>query len=83
MIFVCGSFKMFLTVKQEDQNMYEINVSKNGQHYFATAERSLSSLAKALDMVRHFKSIFPETDGYRIDLQELISACRNINTDNL
>lgn len=70
-------------VEQEDQNMYEINVSKNGQHYFATAERSLMSLDKALDMVRQFKNLFPATEGYRIDLQELISACRNINTDKI
>ena len=74
---------MFLMVEQEDQNMYEINVSKNGQHYFATDERSLSSKQKALEMVAHFRSVFPESEGYKVDLSELIRASKKINTDNI
>ena len=45
---------------------YEINVSKNGQHYFATAERSIRCIAQAEKMFEHFCDLFPATDGYQI-----------------
>lgn len=45
---------------------YEINVSKNGYHFFATAERSITSLTQAEGMYEIFKEKFPENEGYAI-----------------
>ena len=39
---------------------YEINVSKNGRHYFATAERSITSFTQAEGLYKIFKEKFPE-----------------------
>lgn len=45
---------------------YEINVSLNGQHFFATAERSITEEAKAKLVLGIFRNVFPETAGYKI-----------------
>ena len=58
---------------------YEINVSKNGQHYFATAERSITSEYKAFEEVKHFQSIFPESEGFEIILTKLIRAGQKVD----
>ena len=47
---------------------YEINVSKDGKHFFATAERSITSLTKAEEMYMLFKEKFPESEGYEISV---------------
>lgn len=50
---------------------YEINVSRNGSHYFATADRSISDQSKAKRVVDHFRELFPETEGYKITVRRL------------
>lgn len=47
---------------------YEINVSKDGKHLFATAERSITNNLKAEKVYNLFKEKFPESDGYKIDI---------------
>ena len=47
---------------------YEINESKNGKHYLATAERSITSLTQAEGMYMLFKEKFPENEGYEISV---------------
>lgn len=47
---------------------YEINVSLNGKHFFATAERSISSEFKLKEVYNLFKEKFPESEGYKIDV---------------
>ena len=49
---------------------YEINVSKDGRHYFATSERSIRDIEKAEKMFEHFSQLFPVADGYRISVTE-------------
>ena len=49
---------------------YEINVSKNGRHYFATAERSITRLTQAEGLYMVFKEKFPESEGYEISVTE-------------
>lgn len=49
---------------------YEINVSKNGKHFFATAERSITSFMQAERMYAIFKEKFPESEGYEISVTE-------------
>jgi hypothetical protein len=45
---------------------YEINVSRNGRHYFSTAPRSLDNHAQCMQMVEHFQCVFPVEQGYKI-----------------
>lgn len=47
---------------------YEINVSLNGKHLFATAERSITDKTKMEDMYKLFLEKFPESEGYKLDV---------------
>ena len=49
---------------------YEINVSQHGQHYFATAERSIRLESEAAEMLEHFSDLFPVTEGYQINVTQ-------------
>lgn len=49
---------------------YEINVALNGQHYFATAKRSLTDELAARGMYAVFCDKFPESAGYRVSLTQ-------------
>jgi hypothetical protein len=53
------------------QSHYEINVSLNGRHLFATAERSCvtqDDLNKVLDI---FVAKFPKSEGYKISYSHI------------
>jgi hypothetical protein len=60
---------------------FEINVSLNGKHMFATHRRSCTSR----DQVRHlfglFQVKFPEADGYRISVTQFDEAGRFIEDE--
>ena len=45
---------------------YEINVSHNGRHLFATAERSLLTEANAKALFQDFATRFPAEQGYSV-----------------
>lgn len=48
---------------------YEINVSKNGQHYFATADRSIGhDVKKCNTLYDQLKKAFPEDEGYELSV---------------
>lgn len=47
---------------------YEINVSKDGTHYFATAARSIPTELRAREIADQLKHAFPENDGYKISI---------------
>jgi penicillin-binding protein-related factor A (putative recombinase) len=47
---------------------YEINVSKNGKHYFATHERSLPYTKEAEEAFKDFKVRFPEEEGFNVTI---------------
>lgn len=47
---------------------YEINVSKDGKHFFATAERSITNETKMEEMYNLFLEKFPEKEGYKLDV---------------
>lgn len=63
---------------------YEINVSLNGQHLFATAERSITVEWKAKEIYKLFKEKFPESEGYKISVTrcEKIGYPMNMEEDN-
>ena len=45
---------------------YEINVSRNGIHFFATDERSIIDKRTMQNVLKVFKAKFPENEGYNI-----------------
>lgn len=45
---------------------YEINVSLNGRHYFATHPRSIQSERDLLKVYADFEKKFPKKDGYEL-----------------
>ena len=45
---------------------YEINIAKNGSHFFATAERSITDRKKLSTVYNKLKEAFPEEEGYSI-----------------
>ena len=47
---------------------YEINVSKNGRHYFVTHERSLTDQGKAAELFTDFCVRFPKREGFEISV---------------
>lgn len=49
---------------------YEINVSKNGRHYFATHERSLTDYEKAKEVFADICRCFPESEGFCVSISK-------------
>jgi hypothetical protein len=47
---------------------YEINVSKNGKHYFATHERSLINKETAESVYKDFLTRFPMSEGFLVSI---------------
>jgi len=47
---------------------YEINVAKDGKHYFATHERSLTGTKEAENALKDFQKRFPEEEGFSITI---------------
>lgn len=50
------------------ESYFEINVSKNGVHFFATAPRSLPvySFNRVEEVLKVIREKFPESEGYKI-----------------
>ena len=49
---------------------YEINVSKKGVHYFATSERSITTIAKAVEIRDLLKKAMPVEEGFRVNITQ-------------
>lgn len=47
---------------------YEINISLNGEHFFATAERSIDHQSKLENVLPVLRKKFPESQGYEISV---------------
>lgn len=47
---------------------YEINVAKNGVHFFATSERSITDKMKLEKVLKVFKEKFPESEGFSLSV---------------
>ena len=60
---------------------YEINISKNGKHYFATAERSLTALGGATKLYNELKEFYPESQGFKISLTKWETKGKEIKID--
>lgn len=58
-----------MAVYLEIKMYYEINVSKNGKHLFATAERSLKDIEAANTLANEFKLLrFPASQGFSVTM---------------
>lgn len=57
---------------------YEINVSLNGKHFFATALRSAPTERKVEELYEVFKKKFPESEGYKIMVSCLESVRHHV-----
>lgn len=62
---------------------YEINVSINGQHFFATAERSITTRSKAQSVARLFLKKFPPSEGYALTVSMREQTGSGIDLDTL
>jgi hypothetical protein len=49
---------------------YEINVTKNGKHYFATNERSITTIDKAVEIRDLLKRAMPEEEGFSFSITQ-------------
>lgn len=47
---------------------YEINISLNGRHFFATAERSITSESELKNVYTALKERFKEEDGFKLSV---------------
>lgn len=61
--------------------MFEINVTLNGQHLFATAERSLISWGQCVAVYRVFKRKFPKTEGFGVSVTEWDKRGTKVNME--
>lgn len=59
---------------------YEINVSLNGRHFFATHERSITNASALMMVFKVFAEKFPETEGYKISVTR--KECMSFSIDN-
>ena len=63
--------------------MYEINVSLNGNHFFATHERSIVSEQKLKEVYKVFNEKFPKEDGYELTVTYWTKSGKEIDMENL
>lgn len=49
---------------------YEINVAKNGKHFFATAERSITTSLELADVYSALSKAFTKDDGYTMSVTQ-------------
>lgn len=61
---------------------YEINISKNGNHFFATNERSLTHVDKASEVLEVLKTKFPKSEGYAITITATRSVGYGLNINS-
>lgn len=50
---------------------YEINIALNGQHFFATALRSLTSMGEAVRVYEILQAKFPKSEGYTMQMSRV------------
>lgn len=62
---------------------YEINVSLNGTHFFATAPRSLTTKEDARAVLAEFDKVFTEERGFVIMVEEFHLTGEYLNLDVL
>ena len=62
---------------------YEINVSLNGIHFFATDKRSIPTREKLEQVYKVLKEKFPEEEGYKLNVSFWEEIGHTIDMDNI
>lgn len=62
---------------------YEINVSKDGYHFFATSERSIASEASFKIVLKVIKEKFPKSEGYSVSASLVRTTGQILNVDKI
>jgi hypothetical protein len=62
---------------------YEINVALRGRHFFATAERSITTRAAAAEVYWLFVRKFPDSEGYTITVSQRSTTGTEITPEEL
>lgn len=60
---------------------YEINVAKDGRHFFATHERSLKDQEHTKAVFKKFKEVFPEKEGFTVTVSFVSTTIRQVSFD--
>ena len=60
---------------------YEINISLNGRHLFATHERSITDKWELEKVYKIFKEKFPESEGYKMSVTHWKKYGETINME--
>ena len=60
---------------------YEINVTLNGKHFFATAERSITNRWDLNNKLKIFIDKFPKEEGYEISVTKWEKVGVTVNID--
>lgn len=61
---------------------YEINVSLNGQHFFATDKRSITNKIALKVIYNIFKEKFPVEEGYHISVTKYETTGRPVDMES-
>ena len=62
---------------------YEINVSLNGEHFFATHPRSITTKEEARAVLAEFDKVFTEDRGFVIMVEEVNTVGTYLRLDVL
>lgn len=62
---------------------FEINVSHNGRHFFATAERSIWDMTKLKQVYYTLKKKFPTSEGYEISVTKYENSGRRVQESEI
>lgn len=62
---------------------YEINVSKNGMHFFATHERSIQTETELIEVLKEFRESFKEENGFKIIVSKWKSTGQNFSNEEI
>lgn len=62
---------------------YEINVALNGQHFFATDKRSITTSWKMKEIYELFKEKFPKEEGYKIEVTYWETVGKRVDIDSI
>lgn len=62
---------------------YEINVSLNGKHFFATHERSLTNVWELKKVLKVFCEKFPPEEGYKITVYKKEAWSKEVSMDSV
>ena len=62
---------------------YEINVSLNGRHFFATSERSIHDEFHCKVLYDKLRQAFPESEGYVLSVSKCQKIGESVNMQNI